>query len=139
MWIQPLAKYIDEALYAWGLTDCRPSNSPKLEKPHMDGDDEDYDNPSLFRTVTCKLLYPASPPRGDRGPASAERPGEWASPAAGGLRKTLAVEAETSLVSGPEGAGDPEEEELLNFSEEAEVAKTVAPPWPMVEETDIVP
>ena len=43
---------------------CKPSTSPKLDKSNMEGDDEPFHDAALYRTVTCKLIYPAKR-RGD--------------------------------------------------------------------------
>ena len=35
------------------------SKRPKLDKAKMDGDEELYDRPDLYRSATCTLLYAA--------------------------------------------------------------------------------
>ena len=59
IWAKPFEKYIVEALDLMGMTHCKPSTSPKLDKSNMEGDDEPFHDAALYRTVTCKLIYPA--------------------------------------------------------------------------------
>ena len=56
IWAKPFEKYIVEALDLMGMTHCKPSTSPKLDKSNMEGDDEPFHDAALYRTVTCKLI-----------------------------------------------------------------------------------
>ena len=59
MWVQPVDKYMERALEIMGMEKCNVSTSTKLDKAKMDGDDEPYDRPELYRSATCTLLYAA--------------------------------------------------------------------------------
>ncbi len=39
------------------MTNCNSSPSPKLDKQHMDGDDEAYNEPAVYRSTVCTLFY----------------------------------------------------------------------------------
>ena len=62
LYTTPSAKYGDDCLEAYGMKDCKPSNSPKLEKEDMPGDEAllDDDAASRFKSCTCRLSYLAS-------------------------------------------------------------------------------
>ena len=59
MWIQPFSKYVERALEIMGMEKCNASKRPKLDKANMEGDDEPYDRPQLYKSTTCTLLYAA--------------------------------------------------------------------------------
>ena len=57
MWIKASDKYADRALELVGMTNCNSSTSLKLDKQHMDGDEEDLKDPGVYRSTMCALLY----------------------------------------------------------------------------------
>ena len=58
----PSSKYGDDCLEAYGMKECKPSNSPKLEKEDMLGDEVllEEEEASRFKSCTCRLSYLAS-------------------------------------------------------------------------------
>ena len=58
----PANKYIRDSLEILNMQTCNPSNNPKLEKIQEDGDDDPLEDDliSIYRTVTCRLIYLAS-------------------------------------------------------------------------------
>jgi hypothetical protein len=57
MWIQSCGKYVSKVLEIMGMQDCNPSTSPKLDRAHMEGDDDPCEKAALFRTGVCTFLY----------------------------------------------------------------------------------
>ena len=57
MCVIPFAKCTESVLEMMGMQGCNGSTSPKLDKKDMDGDREPCENPSLFRSAVCTVLY----------------------------------------------------------------------------------
>ena len=57
IWVQPYEKYFLNALEAVNMDKCNASTSPKLDKAHLDGDDEPHPTPEKYRSSVCSLLY----------------------------------------------------------------------------------
>ncbi len=56
-WIKGFDKHTDRALELMGMTNCKSSTSPKLDKQHMDGDEEDFKDPGVYRSTARTFLY----------------------------------------------------------------------------------
>ena len=58
----PANNYIRDSLGILNMQTCNPSNSRRLEKLQADGDDDPLEDNliSIYRTVTCRLIYLAS-------------------------------------------------------------------------------
>ena len=66
MWIQTHDKYVAKVLDMLGMASCNASTSPKLDKAHMEDDDQPCEKAACFRTAVCTLLYASSISRRSR-------------------------------------------------------------------------
>ena len=57
MWIKPFDKYTERALDLMGMVSCNTSSCPKLDKQHLEGDENDLEESSVYRSAVCTLLY----------------------------------------------------------------------------------
>ena len=57
MWVKELDKNETSVLTMMQMKGCRPSTSPKLEKQTEPGDDDPCENPELYRSAVCTILY----------------------------------------------------------------------------------
>ena len=57
MWIKPFDKYTERALDLMGMVGCNTSTSPRLDKQIMEGDENDLEESSVYRSAVCTLLY----------------------------------------------------------------------------------
>ncbi len=57
MWIKAFDKYASTASELMGVTNCTSSTSPKLDKQHLDGDDDDLKVPGVYRSKVFMLLH----------------------------------------------------------------------------------
>ena len=57
MWIKPFDKYTERALDLMGMVSCNTSSCPKLDKQHLEGDEKDLEESSVYRSALCTLLH----------------------------------------------------------------------------------
>ena len=57
MWVKELDKYEFSVLTMMHMKDCRPSTSSKFEKQTEPGDDDPCEQPELYRSAVCTILY----------------------------------------------------------------------------------
>ena len=56
MVVHPHVRCIEESLKIMGLEQCNPSNSPKLDKENISGDEKLFEQAAEYHTVVCKLI-----------------------------------------------------------------------------------
>ena len=57
MWVKELDKYESSVLTMMQMKDCMHPTSPKLEKQTEPGDDDPCEQPELYRSAVCTILY----------------------------------------------------------------------------------
>ena len=57
MWVKELDKYASSVLTMMRMKDCRPSTSSKFEKQTEPGDDDPCEQPELYRSAVCSILF----------------------------------------------------------------------------------